>query len=734
MRKHIVILLSLLIVNIASASSKTNISAATKSGEPVAMKNETTSQKKNEPIKVSCIGNSITFGTGLKNPEVDSYPAVLQRLLGDGYNVGRFGKPGATLLNKAFRPYMQQEEFKQAMDFKGDIAVIHLGINDTDPRAWPNYRDDFVGDYLALIDSVRKANPKCRIIIARLTPLSDRHWRFISGTRDWHDQIQEQIELVAQLAGAELIDFFEPLHPRTELFPDAIHPNKDGYDMMAHIVYSAITGNYGGLQLPPYYTNNMVLPRNTAFDIKGKADAGEKIELTIEKPDSKNNKKQHRVQSATATANNRGEWSISVKPLEQGGPYILTAKAKSRTIELQNVMAGELWLCSGQSNMYFPLRDATTGKEDILKADNPAIRLLNIQPRWFTDNITWSKDALDSINRLQYYHDAEWTECKSWNVAQFSAIGYHFARELQDSLGCPIGIIGNAVGGSGIESWIDRTTVEYEFPELLKDWTHNDLIQDWVRGRAEKNMGEGHDKLQRHPYQPCYLYEASIAKLKHLPIKGVIWYQGESNAHCVESHERMFHLLLESWRKTWSNDDMPFYYVQLSSLNRPSWTWFRDSQRKLQNSEKHVGMVVSSDLGDSLDVHPRNKRPIGHRLACLALNDTYNHKNTIPSGPEPKRALVTNGGKKVIVEFDNADGLKTADGKTPITFEIAEHEGIFFNARAEIVSNTVILNCPEVRNPKIVRYGWQPFTRANLTNGADFPASTFRMSIENEHK
>ena len=155
-------------------------------------------QKKGSPIRVSCIGNSITYGTGLQNPEKDSYPTQLQQMLGPGYEVGRFGKPGATLLRRAFRPYFDQVEYRQAMDFHGDIAVIHLGINDTDPRAWPNYRDEFVQDYSALIDSVRKSNPKCRILVARLTPLSSRHYRFLSGTRDWHREIQQVIEQIAE--------------------------------------------------------------------------------------------------------------------------------------------------------------------------------------------------------------------------------------------------------------------------------------------------------------------------------------------------------------------------------------------------------------------------------------------------------------------------------------------------------------------------------------------------------
>lgn len=669
-------------------------------------------QKSAQPVRVACIGNSITYGTGLEHPEQDSYPTQLQHLLGDGYEVGRFGKPGATLLRRAFRPYFDQKEFRQAMNFHGDIAVIHLGINDTDPRAWPNYRDEFIPDYSALIDSVRKSNPKCRVIIARLTPLSSRHHRFLSGTRDWHREIQEAIELVAKFKQCELISFYEPLHHRPELFPDGIHPNREGYGVMAQVVYSAITGDHGGLQLPPYFTDNMVLPHHRSFQIQGTANVGEKVTLRI-------NGQRHQVRTEK-----NGRWSVTVNPLPTGGPYTLTVSTGNKEITLENVLAGELWLCSGQSNMEFQLQQCNTGQQDIPLSANPQIRLLNLEARWRTDNVQWSAEALDSINHLQYFTNPGWQECGPQTSPRFSAIGYYFARELQDSLHCPIGIINNAIGGSGTEAWIDRTTLEYHFPEILNDWTRNDFIQDWVRGRAERNMGQGHTPLQRHPYQPCYLYEASIRLLQELPITGVIWYQGESNAHNKDAHERLFQLLVKSWRRTWNQPELPFYYVQLSSLNRPSWPWFRDLQRRLLPTLPHTGMAVCSDIGDSLDVHPRSKRPLGHRLAVWALHNDYGFRNIVPSGPLFRSAEFK--GNTAIVTFDYADGLRTSDGLPPRTFEVAEHEGQFHPATAEIVGNQVRLTCPGVKRPRLIRYAWQPFTRANLINAAGLPASTFR--------
>ena len=173
----------------------------------------TTASAQENRIKVACIGNSITYGYGLPDRTTQSYPAQLQKMLGESYQVENFGKSGTTLLNKGHRPYMQQDEYRRAIDFGGDIVVIHLGINDTDPRDWPDYRDFFVKDYIELIDSFRAANSKVRIMIARLTPIADRHPRFLSGTRDWHGEIQLAIENVVRYTGVQLIDFHEPLYP-----------------------------------------------------------------------------------------------------------------------------------------------------------------------------------------------------------------------------------------------------------------------------------------------------------------------------------------------------------------------------------------------------------------------------------------------------------------------------------------------------------------------------------------
>ena len=662
-------------------------------------------------IKVACVGNSITYGYLLQNRERDAYPAVLQRALGKSYVVGNFGKSGATLLSKGHRPYIEQEEYKQALAFGADIVVIHLGINDTDPRNWPNYRDDFITDYLTLINSFKKVNPKVRILIALMTPIGHTHPRFESGTRDWHEEIQEAIQRIAEEAKVQLIDFHSPLYAYPQLLPDAVHPNAEGAARIAAVVYKAITGNYGGLQLPAFYSDNMVLQHGRPLVIEGIANAKARVAISIG------------GQQLSTTATDNGQWQVVLAPLKAKETYTLSVESGKEKKVFKNIIAGDVWLCSGQSNMEFTLSQASTGGTDIPQATYPTIRFCDMKARWRTDAVAWESSALDSINHLQYFTPAQWQVCNPETAAQFSAVGYYFGKKLQETTDMPIGLICNAVGGSPTEAWVDRHTLEKHFPRILNDWRNNDFIMDWVRKRAGENIAKASDKSQRHPYEPCYLYEAGIAPLKSLAIKGVIWYQGESNAHNKEAYSKLFTLLVESWRETWHQPDMPFYYVQLSSINRPSWGWFREAQRRLLYSASHLGMAVSYDYGHPTDVHPQNKRPIGERLAYWALYDSYGRKDIVPSGPLCKS--VSFRGSVATLFFDYDKGMHSADGKALRSFEVAGRNGIFYPATAKVVGETIEVSSPEVAYPQQVRYGFAPFTDGNLVNGAGLPASTF---------
>ncbi|MBS5872411.1 MAG: sialate O-acetylesterase, partial [Porphyromonas sp.] len=305
----------------------------------------TTSAKSKGPIRVACIGNSITYGYGLADREHEAYPVLLQQKLGAKYQVENFGKSGATLLARGHRPYFQQEEYKKALAFRPDIAVIHLGVNDTDPRNWPNYQDEFIPDYHHLIDTLRAVNPQVRILIARTTPIGVEHPRFESGTRDWQLQIQQAIEQVAKSADVELIDFHTPLYPYPHYFPDAVHPIAAGMHFLAETAYQAISGDFGGLQLPAIYSDGMVLQRQRPLTIRGKANAGELVTLSFH------------GWSGKTKANHLGSWAITLPAQSAGGPYSLEVSTpqSKREIKLSNVYVGEVWLCSGQSNMAFML-------------------------------------------------------------------------------------------------------------------------------------------------------------------------------------------------------------------------------------------------------------------------------------------------------------------------------------------------------------------------------------------
>lgn len=664
--------------------------------------------------KVACVGNSVTFGYKLNNRENTSYPSRLQQLLGNEYQVGNFGHSGATLLRKGHRPYMNLPEFKNALAFQPDVVVIHLGLNDTDPRNWPNYQDEFVADYTALIDSFRVVNPKADIYVCQMSPIFHWHPRFQSGTRDWFWQIQDAIVRVAANNNATLMSFHDVLYDKPFMMPDALHPDEEGATLLAKRVYSTLTGDFGGLQMPAVYHDHMVLQRNEKLRIAGTANAGEKVKVSVAK------------QSKSVRVGNDGTWEVELDPMKAGGPYTMTVETPSKKLQYNDVLVGEVWLCSGQSNMFFRVKESVE-KEQMTRhaAKRPAIRIFNMKPLRETYAEEWDSTILKAITDYDYFKTSGWQQADAESVQDASAIAYAFAAMLNDSLQVPVGIIHNSLGGSPTEAWIDRRTLEFEMPRILYDWKNNDHIQDWVRGRAAQNIRKAKNPLQRHPYEPTYLYDAAIKPLNAYPVKGVIWYQGESNAHNIEIHEILFPLLVDSWRNTWQKE-LPFYYVQLSSLNRPSWPLFRDSQRRLMNSRPSLGMAVSTDRGDSLDVHPRRKLEIGQRLAAWALTDTYGKQNQTPSGPLYKS--VEFKGKHAFVSFDYADGLTASDNNKLIGFEIADETGVYHLAEAVVENDRVKVWSDKVKKPMYVRYGWQPFTRANLVNRARYPASTFRTS------
>ena len=666
-------------------------------------------------IKVACIGNSVTFGYGLKDPSTESYPAQLQKLSGEKYEVKNFGHSGATLLRKGHNPYYKTKEFSEAMQLIPDIAIIDLGLNDTDPRDWNNYSNDFRGDYSWLIDTLRKANPNVKVYICLMTPIFNDHPRFRSGTRDWYWQIQNLIPDIAKVNHTGLIDLHTPFYFHPNLFPDALHPNKEGAIILAKTVYDAITGEYGGLQIPNVFANDMVLQRNKPIPIFGTASANQEILVSFSK------------QTKKTKSDSDGKWEVIFDGLPAGGPYTLTVESKDKTITFKNILMGDVWLCAGQSNMLFRLDQSFEGKNAIENSTNKNIRLYQLKAIQETDNVAWDSATLEKVNELKYF-TGNWLQCSPGSAATFSAVGYFFGKKIQQKENVPIGLIEVAVGGAPIVSFMDRHTMEFDhyLVNELYDWRKSDFLMPWVRERAAKNLENSNDQRQRHPYEPCYNYEAGISQLINTPIKGIIWYQGESDAHNIDLYAYNFEKLISSWRKLWK-ENLPFYFVQLSSTDRPSWPYFRDMQRKISSEIPNVGMAVSSDWGDSLNVHPVHKKPVGARLALLALKNTY-HQNIIANGPQVIRALQK--GKEIIVDFGNSKNLRTRGNKRLIGFEVVNNKGEIISPKAEIKGNKVIIFLNQVEQINKVLYAFKPFTRANLDNDADLPASTFSIEVK----
>lgn len=667
-------------------------------------------------VKIACIGDSVTAGYLLANPNTQSYPSQLQVLMGKQYEVKNFGHSGATLLKKGSTPYYKTTACAEAISYRPDIAIIHLGLNDTDPRNWPNYKEDFNADYSWLLDTLKKQNPNVKLYICRMTPIFNEHPRFKSGTRDWFWQIQEHIEEIATANKVNLINLHEKLYNRPELFPDALHPTTEGATILAQTVYENITQDYGGLKLAPIFTDNMVLQRNQPIVIYGNANGGDKIEITL------NSHKE------VVTTNLYGKWKATFPAMKPGGKHEINISSNGKKLVLKNILIGDVWFCSGQSNMAFPLQKSENGVAEVKNAiNNTTLRLFNYKVIQETDDIAWDSTTLAKTNQLKYF-SGKWAISDSISAKDFSAIAYYFGQNIIHEENVPIGLIQVAVGGSPIESWIDRYTLEHDdkVVDVLTNWRKSDFIMPWVRSRADVNLKNATNPKQRHPYAPSYNYEAGVTHFTAFPVKGILWYQGESNAHNVELYQHLMPTLVKSWRKAWGTS-LPFYYVQLSSIDRPTWPSFREMQNKLQKEIPNSKMAISMDYGDSINVHPIKKKQIAERLTLLALQHTYG-KPVNANGPSALKA--TQKATHIVITFSNTKQLATANQKELVGFELVTDKGIRIESKAIIVKDQVQIEIPKNEKIKKILYAYKPYTKANLVNEANLPCSTFQLEIE----
>lgn len=435
------------------------------------------------------------------------------------------------------------------------------------------------------------------------------------------------------------------------------------------------------ITLPNLFSDNIVLQRNSEVTIWGWASPKE--EVTI-KPSWDN--REYKTKT-----NNQAKWEIKIKTPEAGGPFVISLKGYNEIV-LNNILIGEVWICSGQSNMEMSASwGIDNGEEAVKNAANPNIRFFSIPKLTATS-------PQDNVS-------GNWTACTPETMKYFSAAGYFFAKRLQEDLkNVPIGLIGSNWGGTPAEIWTPEEVI-----------TNNPVLLESAKTRKEEEYG---------PNQPGRAFNAMISPLVGFKIAGVIWYQGESNVGS-SVYDKTFSSLITSWRKLWK-EDFPFYYVQIAPYqygeNHFGGVEIRNAQRKVLQQVPNTGMVVTSDISPVDDIHPKDKKSVGVRLANLALANSYNTSTDLVNGPLYKEFKIEKN--KVLVYFEYAEGLYCKDTKK-LQFEIAAADNVFYPADASIKNNLVILKSKKVPHPVKVRFAWTNTAQSNLFNKANLPASSF---------
>jgi len=429
------------------------------------------------------------------------------------------------------------------------------------------------------------------------------------------------------------------------------------------------------------FSDNMVLQREKPVSVWGTGDPGVKVALKLG------------TQTKTAMVKKDGHWNINLDPMPSGGPYRIMVEAGSRVVTFENVMVGEVWLCSGQSNMQLTTRDVSDSEEEIQKAaDYPDIRLYLV-PKF------GANQPLQNVN-------ASWKICSPATVGNFSALAYFFGRELKNNpslKNIPMGLIDSSFGGTTVEAWMSTETLTTRFPR--------EDLRDSFFG-----------------FKPSSMYNGMIASLVPYQIRGFLWYQGESNCERPEQYGRLFPGLIESWREAWKQPEMPFLFVQLpnyaENFDGLHYTWLRGIQHQVAQKVPGTGMAVTIDTDDGYDSHPKNKRDPALRLALIARSKVYGED--IPwSGPVYKSHEMV--GSIVKISFDYVDkGLVNKNCGPLRGFAMAGEDGQFWNTDASIEGNQVLLSHPRVPYPRYVRYAWEGNPHADLYNTAGLPAAPFR--------
>ncbi len=436
------------------------------------------------------------------------------------------------------------------------------------------------------------------------------------------------------------------------------------------------------VRLPSIIGDHMVIQRDLPVKIWGWADPLEKVAVTLGD------------RQATTVADALGRWIVVLAPVEGTGPLEMVVTG-ANTVKVSDILVGEVWVCSGQSNMQWPVRASNNAEEEIAAAKYPQIRL-------FTVARNVAKERVDDCQ-------GQWQLCSPETVPNFSAVGYFFGRALHEKLGAPIGLINSSWGGTIAEAW---TSAE----GLVKE---PDFVPILQRGATFN---------PKNPNQASVLFNGMINPLIPLAIRGAIWYQGESNCGRAAQYQKLFPAMIRNWRTEWGEGDFPFLFVQLApyrygKADPRNCAELREAQRLTLQAVPNTGMAVTTDIGNVKDIHPRNKQEVGRRLALWALAKTYG-QDLVYSGPLYKEMKIEDG--KIRVFFDHVGGGLVAKGGPLTHFEIAGADGKFVPAEAIIDANSVVVWNKEVPKPVAVRFGWRDDAEPNLFNTEGLPASPFR--------
>jgi len=472
------------------------------------------------------------------------------------------------------------------------------------------------------------------------------------------------------------------------------------------------------VRLPEVFGDHMVLQRDCEIPVWGTANPGERVRVSID------------GRSAAAVAGGDGSWKVKLPKMHAGGPYEMTVAGKNK-ITLRDVLLGEVWVCSGQSNMWWPVERVTGIERIVAESNYPKIRLFSV----------WSPEH-DSYGKKY-----EWAACAPETAKEFSAAAFFFGRDLHREMGVPVGLIHASMGGSVPEAWMNRRT-------LLSDSVLKPIVTWWdsviaddpgipdrferyleqLRRQKRENGPEPDDPRLAFLPKPMRFYmrfPEIVRRGQLLPVlgygmRGVIWFQGESSIERAWQYRKLFPSMIREWRRDWGRGDFPFVYVQLQNYKTDprQIAELREAQLMTLSSVKNTAMAVAIDIGDEDNVHFNNKWDVGRRLALAALGTVYG-KDIVYSGPVYRS--MRRDGSRIRLRFDHVCGGLESRNNQPLTdFEIAGKDRVFHPAEARISGSEVIVSSPDVPKPVAARYGWSDIPKCRLYNDAGLPASPFR--------